>query len=229
MKGYMLKEYGSWSVLIVAFAAGLAVSRAFPLASIPLFLALGLLINSKQAFMKWARGQDSRRALWIFTIQIVIAALVLVMIFGSDIYRLIPLTILPAAYLISNRTTGEHSLPTELLGFGLLALASVLSRFLVTGWVDMRLFAAAAVYFGAGVFKVRVLLQRRMRDRLMSLIFLSMSIWSYHRLHIPLIILLPLVDNLIAAAAPYRIRLRTTGWIEVCKSLLFMVLMLMYF
>ena len=49
-KGYFLKEYGSWSVLIVAYLTGLAVSRGFDLEAVPLFIALGLLINSKQAF-----------------------------------------------------------------------------------------------------------------------------------------------------------------------------------
>lgn len=229
MKNYMLKEYGSWSVLTVAFAAGLVVSRAFPPASTPLFFALGLLINSKQAFMKWVRGQDAGTALQVFIGQIAVAALVFVLIFGDDIYRLLPFAILPAVYLVSNRTTGEHSLSTELLGFGLLSMAGLLSRFLATGLIDMRLFAAAAMYFGGGVFKVRVLLQRRMRDRLMSLLFLIAAVWSYHSLRVPLMILLPLIDNFIATAAPYRLKLRTTGWIEVGKSLMFLFLMLIYF
>jgi hypothetical protein len=38
-------------------------------------------------------------------------------------------------------------------------------------------------------------------------------------MHIPVIILLPLVDNLIVAATLYKVKLQTTGWIEVAKSL----------
>ncbi len=229
MKNYMLKEYGSWSVLTVAFTTGLVVSRVFPPASIPLFLALCLLINSKQAFTKWVRGRDGGTALKLFIGQTAVAALVLVLIFGADIYRLFPFAILPAAYLAANRTTGEHSMSTELLGFGLLSIAGLLSRFLAIGEIDMRLFAASALYFGAGVFKVRILVQRRRRDRLMSLLFLIAAVWSYHSLSIPLMILLPLVDNLIATVAPYRLKLRTTGWIEVGKSLVFLFMMMMYF
>jgi hypothetical protein len=50
--GYVLKEYGSWSVLAVAFLTGLGVSRAFPWQAVPVFVALGLLVNSKQAYTK---------------------------------------------------------------------------------------------------------------------------------------------------------------------------------
>jgi len=48
-KGYILKEYGSWSVLTVAFLIGLGVTRELPWQALPLFIALGLLVNSKQA------------------------------------------------------------------------------------------------------------------------------------------------------------------------------------
>jgi len=57
-KGYFLKEYGSWSVLIIACLIGIGVSHGFTWLVFPLFLALSLLINSKQAFTKkgtWGR------------------------------------------------------------------------------------------------------------------------------------------------------------------------------
>ena len=41
-------------------------------------------------------------------------------------------------------------------------------------------------------------------------------------MHIPSIILLPLVDNFIVAAILYRVKLRTTGWIEVAKGVTFL-------
>ena len=51
----------------------------------------------------------------------------------------------------------------------------------------------------------------------------------YRGFHIPLLILLPLADNLLAAAVLYKVRLQTTGWIEVAKSLLFLALMILFF
>jgi hypothetical protein len=48
-------------------------------------------------------------------------------------------------------------------------------------------------------------------------------------MHIPVIILLPLVDNLIVSAYPYKVKLQTTGWIEVGKSLIFLSLFIYYY
>jgi hypothetical protein len=51
----------------------------------------------------------------------------------------------------------------------------------------------------------------------------------YKRFQIPLVILLPLAENVVMAATLYKVRLQTTGWIEVAKSLAFLGLMIAYF
>jgi hypothetical protein len=73
-KGYILKEYGAWSVLIIAYLIGFGVSRGFTWQVIPVFIALALLINAKQAFMKWTRRPSVRKPLVIFLVHIVVAA-----------------------------------------------------------------------------------------------------------------------------------------------------------
>src|SRR5512138_1780054 len=83
--GYILKEYGSWSVLTVAFVIGLAVSRAFPWQAAPLFISLGLLINSKQAYTKWMRQRAVRMHLIVFLAQVAAAGAVLAVLFGRGI------------------------------------------------------------------------------------------------------------------------------------------------
>jgi YwiC-like protein len=228
-KGYFLKEYGSWSVLIVAYLIGIGVSRAFSWTLVPLFLSLGLLINSKQAFTKWNRGTRDRRSLVIFLAQIAVAAAILVALFRGDIPMLLPLLVFPAAYLLSNKIAGEHFILTELLGFALISLAAVLAKFLLTGGLDVRLFLGVAFYFTAGVFKVKTLLLRKTRDRVLGVLYLLLSVFVYHRLHIPLIILLPLADNLIIALSPYKVKLKTTGWIEVAKSLALLGLFIAFY
>ncbi len=157
-KGYILKEYGSWSVLTIAYLIGLLVSREFKWEAVPVFVSLALLINSKQAYMKWMRGTAARKPLAIFLGQIIIAAVILLIVFKSDIPMLLPLLVFPAAYLASNWLAGEHSILTEALGFVLISLAAVLAKFLITEGLDVRLFVAVALYFTAGVFKVKVLL-----------------------------------------------------------------------
>jgi hypothetical protein len=224
-KAYVLKEYGSWSVLIVAYLTGLVVSRGFDWKAVPLFLGLGLLINSKQAFTNWIRRKEDRKSLLIFLGQVIVAAVIILAIFGKDVPRLLPLLIFPAAYLLMNKFTGEHFVLTEVLGFALISLAAVFAKFLVTGGIDVRLFVAVALYFTAGVFKVKALLRKKPQDRVFSALYVIFSAFAYRGFHIPVIILLPLFDNLIVAATLYKVKLQTTGWIEVGKSLLFLVLM----
>lgn len=228
-KGYILKEYGSWSVLTVAFLIGLGVSRAFPWQAIPLYLALGLLINSKQAYTKWVRKTEDRTPLGIFLVQVAIAAVILVALFGGSMPQLLPLLVFPAVYLLMNRFAGEHHVLTELLGFALLSLAAVLARFLVVEGVDVRLFVATALYFTAGVFKVKAVLFKKLRDRVLTVLCVLFALYAYGRFHITAIVLLPLVENIVMAFTLYKVRLQTTGWIEVVKSLIFLGLMVFSF
>jgi len=228
-KGYLLKEYGSWSVLTIAYLIGLGVSGRFSWQAVPVFLALGLLINSKQTFTKLIRRAADRASLAIFFGQLFIATVILLAVFNRDIPRLLPLLVFPAAYLVMSAIAGEHFVLTELLGFVLLSLAAVLAKFLLTGGLDIRLFAGVALYFAAGVFKIKAVLLKKTVDRILTVVAVVFAAFAYHGMHLRLIILLPLLDNLIVAAALYRAKLQTTGWIEVVKSLLFLGLFIYYF
>jgi hypothetical protein len=229
VKGYFLKEYGSWSVLIISSLIGLGVSRAFTWAVVPLFLSLCLLSNSKQAFMKWLRKRDDRTPLMVFLGHLAAAAAILLLVFQGDIIMLLPLLIVPAAYLAVNRLAGEHFIVTELLGFTLLSLAAVLVKFLLTGGLDAPLFLGVAFYFTAGVFKVKALLLKKPLYRVLTVLYLLVAVYVYDRMHIPKIILLPLAENLAAVSGLYTVRLQTTGWIEVAKSLAFLALFVIYY
>ena len=228
-KGYFLKEYGSWSVLIVSYLMGLSVSRAFTWTAIPLFLALALLINSKRANTKWNRLPEDRKPLIIFLAHIAVAAMILIAVFGGDIPMLVPLVIFPLAYLLMSKFAGEHFVLTELLGFTLISLSAVLAKFLLTGGLDVRLFVGTALYFTAGVFKVKAVLLKKTRYRVLTAVHVLFSAFVYLRMHIPVIILLPLVDNLIVAATLYKVKLQTTGWIEVAKSLAVLALFISFY
>jgi hypothetical protein len=227
-RGYILKEYGSWSVLIVAYLIGIGVCKAFTWTAIPLFLALGLLVNSKQAYTKWSRRTEDRKSLIIFVGHIAAATIVLLAVFGSDIPMLLPLLIFPLAYLLMNKFAGEHFILTEALGFAFSALGSP-GKILLTGGVDVRLFVGTALYFTAGVFKVKAVLLKKKKDRILTVLYVVFAALVYQRMHIPIIILLPLVDNLIVSVSPYKVKLQTTGWIEVGKSLIFLSLFIYYY
>jgi hypothetical protein len=222
IKGYLLKEYGAWSVLTIVSLIGVGVSRTFSWPLVPLFLALGLLINSKQAYTKWIRRTEDRTSLAIYLVQILIATAILLAFFGSAVPRLLPLLLVPAAYLLMNKLAGEHFILTEVLGFVLLSLAAVLVKFLLTDTLDIRLFVGVALYFTANVFKVKAMLLRKMQPRVLTALSVVFAVIIYRWMNIPVIILLPLADNLIAAATLYKVRLQTVGWMEVAKSLVFL-------
>jgi hypothetical protein len=229
IKGYFLKEYGAWSVLITVSLIGAGVSRTFSWALVPLFLALGLLINSKQAYMKWIRRTDDRKALAIYLGQIVVAALIFLAIFSTNIPRLLPLLIVPGAYLLMNRLAGEHFILTEVLGFALISMAAVLVKFLLTDSLDMRLFLGVALYFTANVFKVKTMLFKKMQSRILTVLSVFFAVFVYQLMSIPIIVLLPLTDNIVAAATLYKVKLQTVGWMEVAKSLVFMGLFIWFY
>jgi YwiC-like protein len=228
-KSYFLKEYGSWSVLCIAYLTGLIASRGFAWQALPVFFSLGLLINSKQAFTKMMRGKSDRQSLLIFLGHLAVATTILIAVFGRDITILLPLLVFPIIYLLLARFAGEHFILTEVLGFVLISLAAVIAKFTVVGGIDVRLFVAVAFYFTAGVFKVKTLLLKKTRDRVLTVLYILAAVFAYRGFHIVLLILLPLIDNLVAAALLYKVKLKTTGWIEVVKSVLFLILMSIYY
>jgi hypothetical protein len=128
-----------------------------------------------------------------------------------------------------NKLAGEHFIVTELLGFVLISLAAIIAKFTLTGGTDLRLLVGVAFYFMAGVFKVKSLLLKKTSDRVLTALYVVIAVLAYRSMHIPLILLLPLVDNLIVAAFPYKVKLQTTGWIEVAKSLVFLGLMTAFY
>ena len=104
--------------------------------------------------MKWIRRTEDRKtSLAIYLGQIVGAAVILLAVFSTNISGLLPLLVVPGAYLLMNKLAGEHFILTEVLGFALLSLAAVLVKFLLTDHLDPRLFLGVALYFTANVFK----------------------------------------------------------------------------
>jgi hypothetical protein len=220
---FLLKEYGSWSVMLISFLAGILISKKITPSSIVSLLSLCLYINSKQAFTIWIR-QNDRRAFYLFSGQTLVATILILTAFSSDSLKIMPFVSIPIIYLLSLRFSGEHALITELMGFAVLTLSSLIARFSVTGVIDLSLYIATALFFMAGVLKVRIQLKKRMSDRVAMIFYIFIAMALYYLIDMPLIILLPLIDNLIFSLTLYRVRLATTGWIEVAKSISFLIL-----
>jgi hypothetical protein len=224
---YILKEYGSWAVMTLSYLAGLFAGGRVTVGALAVFTALALYINSKQALVLWLRrrGEMPGRSFAVFALQFLSATLMLLIVLGQGVGAMLPYALVPCAYLLLLRALGEHALLTEIAGFALLALSALVAKMTTAGVADPALFAAVAVFFAAGVFKVRVRVKRNLQQRVVMIAYIVFALAVYRVMHTPLVVLLPLIDNLVYSLTLYRATLRMTGWIEVGKGLAFVVLM----
>ena len=225
MTQYILQEYGAWSVMVISYMAGILAAGKMSAGGAVSLIALALLINSKQAFTKWIRGHNALAPLIILIMQIFLASALLIAVSGADTVKLLPYLMLPAVYLLLFRFAGEHYFVTEICGFALLALSAPIAKFAVTGIVDNKLYLSTAIFFIAGVLRVRVQTRKGMLERISMVLYVLFAAALYHLIKTPLIVLLPLIDNLILSLTLYGVKLKTTGWIELSKGITFLVLM----
>lgn len=227
MKNFILKEYGSWSVLILSYLTGMSAGHNADFGFIHLFplLALVLLMNSKQSLTRFLRNPSLKTPAVFFLLQMLSAGVILSVFFGTAMVRLLPLLIVPATYVFLLKYYGEHFVLTEIAGFAVLTSASLIARFAVSGVIDYRLYAAVALFFASGVFRVRAFLRKKLRERIVLAGYAALVTVLYLTMRLSPLIPLPLLDNLLYALVLYKVTLRSTGWIEAFKGIIFVVLM----
>jgi len=226
MRSYILKEYGSWSVLIMSYTAGLLAARSSgiePIHFLPL-LTLALIMNSKQAFTLWIKKRPAPTHLSVFFLQLLVATVLLILQFGKDLLILLPLMSIPVLYLALLIFRGEHFIVTEALGFAVLTLATPVAAFTVMNEISMTLYLAAFLFFTAGVFKVRIFLKKKAFDRIAMVIYVIIACAVFFFARIPLALLLPLTENIYFALFVPKVKLSTVGWTEVLKGIIFLIL-----
>ena len=224
---YILGEYGSWGVLLMSSAAGIAASGRAGLASLSAFLGVCLAVNSKQAFAIWNREKASgvSQSAVIFFVQAVAASVILMASLGRSLLLLLPAAAVPLLYFLSLRLKGEHALITEASGFMSLALASLAVRAASDDQIDYRLYAAVAAFFVAGVFRVRLQLKKTSAARNVLALYVVGAALLYYCLGLPLLLLVPLLDDLVFAILVYKVGLKATGRIEMLKGIAFVAIM----
>ncbi len=212
--------------MLISFLTGLSVTARFGIKSLVALAAISLYVNSKQALTLWVRGKEPglSRPLGLFIAQIALATALLACLLGGAILKFLPYGILPLAYILLTLFAGEHAMISEISGFVLLTFSVVISRFAFSGDIDPRLYVATAVFFTAGVFKVRVQFKKRTFERVLMGLYVIFGLILYRIIRVPIIVLLPLLDNVIFALTLYRVKLRAMGWIEVLKGLAFLIL-----
>ncbi|MBI5632589.1 MAG: hypothetical protein HZA15_03835 [Nitrospirae bacterium] len=227
MHRYFLKEYGSWGVMTMAYLTGLVAAPQVNMKAFAGFFALAFLINAKQAATIWMRTAAEKGIApgIIFAIQILIASALLFPLYQQyDFLSLLPFAVFPASYLLSLKVFGEHAIITEVLGFVLLSLAALAAKAIVGSGLDTNLFIVIAVFFVAGVFRVRIQLRKKIRYRVVMFCYVGVAAGFFYLMGYRTVLLLPLVDNLVFALTLYRVGLQATGWIEMAKGFAFLLL-----
>jgi hypothetical protein len=236
MKIPIVREHGSWAVFIFSSAAGITIGlmtrpwqtgREFSLVTLLTVLGLVLLINSKNPLLSAVRSQGGRREHLLWFGVFGSSGLILLspfLIEGLKHFFIFSLLIL--SYVILLFRGREHDLLTEINGFALLSLSAPIIYFVITGDLSLRLYSTVFLFFAAGVFKVRARLKKTAPYRWIMVFYCIFSLpVFYFLLEIPVIVLLPFLENVISVARMRDEKLRTTGNTELIKGIIFTILL----
>ena len=233
MKIPFVKEWGSWAVFSSSCLAGLITGlntkpwlagRDFAKVTVLTVIGLVFLINSKNPLASALRSRGKKRHVrwflffavtgFVFMTPFLIEAMKAFQIFA----------LLAVTYVVLLSFGKEHHLAAELNGFALLTIAAPVVYFAVTGEMSWKLYIAVTVFFSAGVFKVRLRLRKTPLFRLVMILYCLTSAVLFYYINISLLILVPLLENIATALWLREEKLSTTGYTELAKGILFIVL-----
>jgi len=237
MKIPLVKEWGSWAVFSTSCAAGIVTGlrvqpwlsgREYCTITTLTILGLALLINSKNPLASAIRSKGKKEhVLW--SLFFALAGLAMLMPFLLEGFgTFIIFGVLIAIYIALLSTGKEHHIMTELNGFALLTISSPAVYFAVTGQMSWKLYLAVTLFFSAGVFKVRMRLRKAPFFRWAMVLYCAAASGIFLLAKIPVILLLPLTENIVSALFPGEEKLRATGYTELVKSIIFIVLIWLF-
>ncbi len=230
-----VKEWGSWVVFVSSWIAALITGlsmrpwltgREFILNTFLCISGLTLLINSKNPLVSVVRtkGGDREQLKWLFFFGLTGTALLIpFMVTGPGRFLLFSLLIL--SYLLMLSSGKEHHILAELNGFALITLPAPIVYFVITGEMSLKLYIAVFMFFAAGVFKVKVRIKKTAAYRLFMGLYVFIVAIVFSFLEIPLVLIIPLIENIITVLWLREERLKTTGYIELTKGVLFLMLL----
>jgi hypothetical protein len=234
MKIPFVKEWGSWAVFVTsclaALIAGLLTrpwetAREFGSLTTLTIVGLAFLINSKNplAAVIRSKGQKKEHIGWFLFFSIT-GLLFFVPFLIEGITYFWPFALLIVSYSIFLWMGKEHHILAELNGFAMLTLSAPIVYFAVTGEMSLKLYAAVTVFFAAGVFKVRVRIKKSPFYRWVMVFYCVAACLAFYFLSISIMLLLPLTENIMTSILMREEKLKTTGYTELVKGIIFIIL-----
>ncbi|MDO8283154.1 MAG: YwiC-like family protein [Thermodesulfovibrionia bacterium] len=235
MRVPLVKEHGAWFVFIFSCAAGILAGQSISwdetLFNIILTSAgIALLINSKASLAPLVKGRRMDKTALAWTVLFFTSGLLLLLPFlekGLPHFNVFFLLII--LYLFFIGVNKEHLLIAELSGFSLLTISAPIIYFMATGVLSLKLYLAVFLFFGAGVFKVRMRIKKTAFFRAVMVTYCSSVLIFYYYSDISCMILLPLVENITNAIWFRDERLKVTGNVELVKGVMFLTLLYLFY
>ena len=235
MKIPFVKEWGSWVVFVASCLAGLIAGllmrpweygREFALQTALTIAGLSFFINSKNPLNLALRSKGRKREYINWFLFFIIGGLILLYPFLEEgIKDFYIFSILIASYAALLFLGKEHSLVTELNGFALLTLSAPVVYFSVTGHMLFSLYAVVLIYFAAGVLKIRVRLRKSLACRAAMILYFAGAMMAYYLIGVSVVLAFPMFENVLSSIWLRDEKLRTTGYIEMTKSIVFIILL----
>ncbi len=234
MKIPFVKEWGSWAVFVSSCIAALVAGfldrpwdtgRDSDALTVFTIMGLAFLINSKNplAAVIRSKGKNKEHVGWFLFFSIA-GLLQLLPFLIQGFGEFWPFSLLLISYSLLLSKGKEHHLIAELNGFAMLTLSAPVVYYAFTGDMSLKLYAAVLIFFAAGVFKVRVRLRQTLFYRWLMVLYCAAACAVFYMLHISVIMLLPFIENIATAVWMREEKLKTTGYTELVKGIVFIVL-----
>ncbi len=234
----IVKEWGSWVVFIssciAALIAGLSMhpvqtGREIYFNTLLTVSGLTLLINSKNPLVSIIRTKGENREQLKWFMFFFLAGIVLLVPFLRDgLGHFLVFSVLVISYMLILSLGKEHHILAELNGFALITLPAPVVYFVITGEMSIKLYVAVFMFFAAGVFKVKVRVKKSVAYRILMWFYCLIAVIVFYGLKIPVILLLPMIENIVSIIWMREEKLRVTGYTELTKGVVFLVLMIFF-
>lgn len=237
MKIPFVKEWGSWAVFFSSCCTGLITGlhtrpwmtgREFAAVTVLSILGFTLLINSKNPLTAAIRSKWERATVQWFLFFCITGIALLIPFLAEGFTTFSIFAVLIASYCVLLYMGKEHHILSELNGFSLLTISAPAVYFAVTGEMSWKLYVAVTVFFSGGVFKIRLRLKKTLLYRWIMILYCVAASIVFYLINIPVILLLPFLENMLTAVWLREEKLRTTGYTELVKSILFILLVWKY-